>query len=126
MEFKELYEMLLHETKLCPNVYEYTEIISQKIKSKDFTLEYSNTVFSFIIYHNIKKIMEKNNHISKEDMIKFIINKTGRKSNIYSVCYGGKTFDGGNGLTYVDIDDTQKFPIDLKKIIVAYVNMVTY
>jgi hypothetical protein len=120
---QKVYQQLLNNVNSNPNNFQYTNIINQKILK--LTNEYLESIMGLIDYHNIIRLKTKNPTITNEELNKALISISGKKSKILSLPYGGKTFDGGKGAQYHDIDEHNSMPIDLQKIIVAYIQMIS-
>jgi hypothetical protein len=107
--------------------FEYTEEVAQKIK--ELPVEYREAILSIVYFHYINEYT--GNKLSgysdkdQEELKKKIVVLTGKKSIIYSLPYGGKTYEKGKGIKYNNLDDNAKFPEILKKIITAYINMIS-
>lgn len=122
MDIKELYESL--SSKISTNSYtsktaQVVLQISEKYES------HAETILALILYHEMVKIKKTRPDITPVELESKLIKSNGKKVVIYTLPYLGKTFEGGKGIKYLNIDDHTHFPEELKNIIVSYIELIT-
>ena len=114
MNVSQVYQLLLDMVTKSPSTYILTKNICSKINM--LPLEYSEIllglIFKFYVTENNKK------NPTELDLVKSV----GKKSNILTVPYNGKTHENGKGPKF---NDFNKQPHKLQKIVAAYIKLVT-
>jgi hypothetical protein len=124
MDIKDLYELLLNKASEGP--CNYTATVMKKILqiSEDHE-NHADTILALIFYHEMIKIKKIHPDISPLELENKMIRLNTKKSAVHTVVYSGKTYEGGKGVKFTNIDDQTRFPSELKSIIVAYIDMIT-
>lgn len=115
MSIQEVYSLLFDQIKKNPNNYVINKSICLRVKM--LPVEYGEFLLGLI--YNYYVIENKKLKVSELDLVKSI----GKKSNILTVPYGGKTNDNGKAPNFNDISN--KFPLALRQLIVAYVKYIS-
>lgn len=112
MNVKQVYKILLEDIKS----NNYTLDVTTCNMIKNLPVEYSNFLLGLI--YEFYVIEQKKNHVILTDLVK----KTNTKGNTLIIPYKAKTHDNGKGPQF---NNANRLPLELQKLIVAYINYIT-